>query len=360
MSDLLASLGVEFVDPYAINTGLKKLKPLDEPQIFSVITSIPGLPNPVIKYPQHYFDQLRKNIRCHGGSCCIKAAELKDALAKLPEEERGKRSDGKRQMRYILPVVLYSGKSPQAYGGPVEVRFLNISGYTYDEWDAARETVNADIAPFYERDFVLTKKSPQIPSASMHHLESRAKWLTDPAINAEVVKIISAPDFLENYVKAIPPKMTEEEFLSAWSAGTQKTVAEQAVANATQPVVQPAVTVQPIVTIPQPQPQVVTPVVSTTVEPQPVEVAVESVATPTVDYQSVDYTPQNIINGTYTMPPLENTITPTQAMNMQPVQPEVPAMEVAPAENASAVSQAEISLTDIGDLDAIINSLPSV
>lgn len=393
MSDLLKSLGVEFVDPYEINTGLKKLKPLDEPQIFSVITNVPGLPNPVIKYPQHYFDQLKKTIRCHGGSCCIKAAELKEAFSKLSDEEKGKRSDGRRQMRYILPVVLYSGKSAQAYGGPIEVRYLNISGYTYDEWDQARETVNADIAPFYERDFVLTKKSPQIPSACMHHLESRAKWLTDPAINAEVMKIISQPDFLENYVKVIPPKMTEEEFLDAWAAGTQKTAAEQAVASATtiQPAVavQPTISVQPnLVNIAQPvvpeaqpvninvmaQPQAtVQPVVEPVASTEPVA---EQVVQPVSDvqYQNAAYTPQNIINGSYTMPPIDGAITAAQAINAQPtvipqsvtempvatVEPVTSTEPAATTDSANAVTQSEISLANIGDLDAIINSLPQV
>ena len=64
MSDLLASLGLEFVNPNAVTKGLKALKPSDEPQIFSVISSIPGLENTVIRYQQHdFFNQIKRKIR---------------------------------------------------------------------------------------------------------------------------------------------------------------------------------------------------------------------------------------------------------------------------------------------------------
>jgi hypothetical protein len=387
MSDLLSSLGLEFVDPYNANAGLKQLKPQDEPQIFSVITQIPGMPNTVIKFPQHYFEQLKKRIRCHGGSCCIKAAELKEALSKLPDDDKRKRFDGKRQYRYLFPVVLYQGKSAQAYGGPVEIRYMDISGFTYNEWDSARDAVNADIAPFYERDFILTKKSPQMPSAQMHHLESRAKWLTDPALHEEVMKQISDPTFVENYVKVIPPKMTEEEFLAAWNAATaqatsQQTIAEQVLNNSAQsPIIQPAVAQPQIVVPPITATQSVAP---TPVEPQqvsvtpvaqvPLNIGIPITQSTAPQNTNVPFTPQNLINGTYNAGTLTNTVSPADVVNMQPVSlaPASIVEQVTPAavtpvqttaipteaKAAPATSQSEISLADIGDLDAIINSLP--
>jgi hypothetical protein len=89
---------------------------------------------------------------------------------------------------------------------------------------------------------------------------------------------------------------------------------------------------------------------------------------------NVPFTPQNLINGTYNAGTLTNTVSPADVVNMQPVSlaPASIVEQVTPAavtpvqttaipteaKAAPATSQSEISLADIGDLDAIINSLP--
>lgn len=399
MSDLLSNLGLEFVDPTTINTGLKQLKPSDEPQIFSVILGIPGLENTTIKYSRHnFYNQIKRNIRCSGGSCCVKAQELHDWLAKLPDDDQRKRQRPLAQIRYILPVVLYQGKTAQAYGGPVEVRYIDISAPTYIKWDQARAAVNEDIAPFYQRDFIMTQDTSIKGVPVMTHLESKAKWLTDPALNAEVRNVISSPDFIQNYVKVVPPKMSEEDFLNAWNtamAAKTQTVAEQAVNANQQTVIQPAVSMPAMtgVSVQIPQPIKVTPAQPVNVDmntptstvqvetPQPVQVApvqptqpinqqvpintgIPVTTTPATN-PSVDvpYTPQNIITGAYSTGAPTSTVLPESVINMQPVQlapaGAVNLQTVAPAPApAPSTSQSEISLTNVEDLDAILKSLP--
>ena len=106
------------------------------------------------------------------------------------------------------------------------------------------------------------------------------------------------------------------------------------------------------------------------VEPQPSEPVVAP--QPAFTAPEVPFTPQNVINGTYNTGSLTGTIAPEAIVNMQPVQLNQPVIqpapaaaevvaptEVAPVQQAvPAPSQSEINLTDIGDLDAIINSLP--
>ena len=402
MSDLLASLGLEFVNPNAVTRGLKALKPSDEPQIFSVISNIPGLENTVIKYRQHdFYNQIKRKIRCNGGSCCQKARDLGEFLNSLPDDDMRKRQKPYAQTRLIIPVVLYQGKTIQAYGGPVEVRFINIAEAIYKDWDSARSAVNEDIAPFYQRDFIMTSKPNMKGVPLMTHTESRAKWLTDPAINAEVMKIVSSPDFINDYVKNVPAMLDDHEFLNMWNAAmNSQTAAEKAIAQRTQAPIQPSI-VTPAVSFPQPdtayqidmsvlntppviaaesvpQPvqvqQVVAPQpvqVQQVVEPQPSEPVVAP--QPAFTAPEVPFTPQNVINGTYNTGSLTGTIAPEAIVNMQPVQLNQPVIQpapaaaevVAPTEVAAPVqqavpapSQSEINLTDIGDLDAIINSLP--
>ena len=405
MSDLLSNLGLEFVDPTTINTGLKQLKPSDEPQIFSVILGIPGLENTTIKYSRHnFYNQIKRNIRCSGGSCCVKAQELHDWLAKLPDDDQRKRQRPLAQTRYILPVVLYQGKTAQAYGGPVEVRYIDISAPTYIKWDQARAAVNEDIAPFYQRDFIMTQDASIKGVPVMTHLESKAKWLTDPALNAEVRNVISNPDFIQNYVKVVPPKMSEEDFLNAWNtamAAKTQTVAEQAVNASQQTIIQPAVSMPSMtgVSVQIPQPIQVTPAQPINVDmnvmntptptvqvettqpvqvetPQPVQptqpinqqvpintgipVTTTPATNPSVD---VPYTPQNIITGAYSTGAPTSTVLPESVINMQPVQlapaEAVNPQTVTPAPApAPSTSQSEISLTNVEDLDAILKSLP--
>jgi hypothetical protein len=403
MSDLLSSLGLEFVNPNTISTELKQLKPGDEPQIFSVILQAPGLENTTIKYKRHnFYNQIKRNIRCTGGACCVKADELNDFLSKLPEGDLRKRQKPKAQTRYILPVVVYQGKSAQAYGGPVEVRYLDIAEATYVSWDKNRAAVNEDNCPFYQRDFIMTADAQMKSVPNMTHLENRAKWLTDPALNAEVMNILQNPNFIKDYVDVVPKKLEEPEFLNLWKAAMsqpQQTVAEQVlqqtaqhvqpvIQQLVQPTIQPVVqpTIQPVV---QPTQISVAPAVDMSVinnpaptvqeiAPQPVNVVPSnqvpinvglplsptSAAAPSTD---VPFTPQNIINGSYNAGSLVNTVTPENIVNMAPVtlapsevveavQPAQPA--VAPAPTPVSTSQSEISLASIGDLDSIINSLP--
>lgn len=424
MSDLLASLGLEFVNPNAVTKGLKSLKPSDEPQIFSVISSIPGLENTVIRYQQHdFFNQIKRKIRCSGGACCQKAKDLGEWLNTLPDDDLRKRQRPYAQTRLIIPVVLYQGKTIQAYGGPIEVRYINIAEAVYNKWDSARSAVNEEIAPFYQRDFIMTSDPNMKGVPIMTHTESKAKWLTDPAINAEVLKIASDPEFINNYVKIVPARLDEQEFLGMWNAAmNSQTAAEKAVAQKAQAPIQPAVSVPgtavqfptqdtaykidmsvlntPQINAVQPTVQpMVQPAVQQIVAPQPQPVQVQPVApapapapaqeVPQVALNTgmpmtqtnvqptpeVAYTPQNIINGSYTTATLNNVVSPESIVNMQPVsiapaniveqvqpaqaQPVVvtapAATEVAPA---PMTSQSEINLNDIGDLDAIINSLP--
>lgn len=382
-NDLLASLGLEFVDPYSISKGLKKLKPTEEPQIFSVISKLPGMERTIITFNQHdFYNQIKRKIRCSGGACCAKAAELNEFLKSLPENDERKRQNCRRQKRYIIPVVVYQGKSAQAYGGPIEIRYLDLSDSTYRDWDQARSTVNEDIAPFYERDFVMTQGAQIKMVPKITHLENRAKWLTDPAINAEVMAAVSAPDFIENFVKTVPVLLQEDEFLEAWeSAKKTQTAAESAIAQAAvQPMVQPAIqpavrpmiqtTVQPAVqTAPQPA-QVVQPAIQPAVQPM--------VQAPSMPVQpQVAFTPQNVINGSFSAGTLTNTVTPEAAINMgatpidmtsmqpqiaQPASVENTAIPVqpapAPVQSSPAPSTVEISLDGIGDLQSIIDNLP--
>lgn len=410
--DLLSNLGLEFVNPTAINTGLKQLKPSDEPQIFSIILSIPGLENTTIKYERHnFYNQIRKNIRCSGGTCCVKAQELNDWLSKLPDGDERKRQKPLAQTRYILPVVLYQGKTAQAYGGPIEVRYIDIAKPTYIKWDQARSAVNEEIAPFYQRDFIMTC-DPNIKSVPvMTHLESRAKWLTDPTINAEVMAILNNPNFIQDYVKVVPPKMNDSDFISAWNASMHKTtVAEQVLNNE---VIKPAIapnfeinqnvlSAQQPISVPNIQsapteqafkldmnaantPQIMVQENSaqsveakpaepaqTVAETVPINVGLPTTSINTTPNTNVPFTPQNIINGTYSAGALTNTITPEAVVTMQPVTL-APAQVVEQATNnieATSVntntaevpttSQSEISLANIGDLDAIMKNLPPV
>lgn len=409
---LLSDLGLEFVNPTTINSGLKQLKPTEDPQIFSVILKIPGLENTTIRYSRHnFYNQIKKYIRCSGGACCAKAEELNDWLEKLPEGDQRKRQKPRAQTRYILPVVLYQGKSAQAYGGPIEVRYIDISAATYREWDQARAAVNEDLAPFYQRDFIMTQ-SPTIKGVPvMTHLESKAKWLTDPSLNAEVSHILSNPNFINDYVKVVPAKMDDNDFLRAWNAAMRQpvTAAEQAInAQTVQPAfAQPAMSqqvVQPVNVTPA-QPVNVTPVQQPTIDMNVMNTPqVEAVAQPTPTPEAVQptsintgglpisnvaatapsvgvpFTPQNIITGAYNTGTPVNSITPEVAMNIPPVQipeavqpvnvapaaaPTQPAAQPAPAPTQPApapaqptTSQSEINLANIGDLDAIINSLP--
>lgn len=400
---LLSDLGLEFVNPTTINSGLKQLKPADDPQIFSVILKIPGLENTTIRYSRHnFYNQIKKYIRCSGGACCAKAEELNDWLEKLPEGDQRKRQKPRAQIRYILPVVLYQGKSAQAYGGPIEVRYIDISAATYREWDQARAAVNEDLAPFYQRDFIMTQ-SPTIKGVPvMTHLESKAKWLTDPSINAEVLHILSNPNFINDYVKVVPAKMEDNDFLRAWNAAMRQpvTAAEQAInAQAAQPAIaQPAISqpiVQPVnvtpVQQPTPQPTIDMNVMNTpqidatesvaqstpmpeVVQPAPINTGLPisntAATTPSV---GVPFTPQNIITGAYNTGTPVNSITPEVAMNIPPVQipeavqsvnvapaaaPTQSVAQPAPAPAQPTTSQSEINLANVGDLDAIINSLP--
>lgn len=399
---LLSDLGLEFVNPTTINTGLKLLKPSEEAQIFSVILNIPGLENTTIKYSRHnFYNQMKRSVRCWGGSCCVKAQELNDWLAKLPEDDQRKRQRPLAQTRYILPVVLYQGKTAQAYGGPIEVRYIDIAAPTYIKWDQARAAVNEDIAPFYQRDFIMTQDSSIKGVPVMTHLESKAKWLTDPALNAEVMAIISKPDFIQDYVKVVPNKMSDSEFLTAWNAAMSKpvTAAEQAVNAAT---IQPAVAMPqvqtPQITIQTPmaqpmqiesvQPAVqeapaqqvnVAPITSETIQQVNVTPAQQQIplntglpftpaqpaaSTENADNSGVPFTPQNLINGSYTLPNPVSSVSPADIVNMQPVQlapaeavQAVQQPEPTPAAETPTTAQTEISLANVGDLDAIIGSL---
>ena len=75
MSDLLASLGLEFVNPNAVTRGLKALKPSDEPQRNFQYSNIPGLEKYCNQISSARFlqSESKEKIRCNGGSCCQKS-----------------------------------------------------------------------------------------------------------------------------------------------------------------------------------------------------------------------------------------------------------------------------------------------
>jgi hypothetical protein len=271
--------------------------------------------------------------------------------------------------------VLYQGKTAQSYGGPIEIRYIDISESTYISWDQGRQAVNEDSCPYYQRDFIMTQdpKIKQVPV--MTHLENRAKWTVDPALQAEVQAILSNPNFINDYVKIVPPKMSEEEFLSAWKVAMsqpQQTIAERVVAQQTQ-TIQPALqpTIQPVdMSSINVQPQQVN--VAPTQNQVPLNLGLPVNATPVQQpvQENVAYTPQNLINGTYNVPPVVNTISPENIVNMQPVtlapaevveQVTTQPVQATPVETPTTqptTTQNEISLANIGDLDSIINSLP--
>lgn len=362
--DLFSSLGLTLVNPTTNVGGLRRLKQNDEQQFIAYIPRIPGCnQDPVIQYRQHYFSRLQKTVRCNGGACCIKAQESDAARERLPESEKAKVRSAKAQTRYMFPVLLYTGTSMSNYGAPVELRYMDVSWSVFNEWQEGRELVNNEIAPYFERDFILTKSNINGTSMVVPKLtacESRAKWLTDPAINAMVQELLSKEGLLKEYVDKVPKQYTEEEFNAMWEASkpamtaAQTAIMQQAnqTAGLSQPIVQQPI-VQPI------QPMQVQPVQP--VQPlgqQPMQVA---------------YTPQNIIAGTY-----NNTspvVTAESAINQAPsvsaeqvlqattpvAQTPIQTTPAAPAEaTAPSVSQTEVDLSSIGDLDAIIASLPQV
>lgn len=416
-TDLFTNLGLQFVNPTEVHSGLKLLKPSAEPQIFSVILRTPTLANTMIKYERHnFYGQLKKFIRCNGGACCVKANQYSDWLKSLPEgDPRKKQSNPKSQTRYMLPVVLYQGKNANVYGGPIEVRYIDIAWNVYTQWDQARAAVNETIAPFYERDFIMTEDSQIKGVPVMTHLETRAKWLTDAAINAEVMKIIGDPKFAEDYVKKVPAQYSDSDFLHMWNVAMQSQVAAQTEAEKMlqqQPVQQttPLQAIQPVQLSPAPV-QVAPQQVAVQPVQQPVDMNVmntapvlaQTIAQPEVNpvqqpdqlvqpvqpmptmglpvttttseaSVGVPFTPQNIITGAYSTGGTVNTIEPAAIMNMAPasvpVQPaptpiqSIPQQPVQPAAEQTAPTpapmQAEIELANIGNLDAIINSLPQV
>ena len=372
-ANAFADLGLQFVDPYNEHVGLKALKPQNEARIFSIITSIPGMPSTFIKFYQHYFDQLRKKVRCTGQNCCLKAYEVKTMLDALPEQERKGKSDGKRQLRYIFPVVVYQGSDARSYGGPVEIRYMDLPGTSFNQLQNAASTVNEEIAPLFERDFMLTRDpSKTMPVPVINHLECRAKWLTDPVLNAEVQKQLE--DFVPKLLEVIPKRYTEEEFNKMWEeAKSAQSIAQTVAAQA--PIVNTPNIISPVQPIPAPaqvQPIQVAPV-------QPVQAANPVPAT--IPTPSAQFTPQNLINGGFTLPTVQNTVTPVQnivtpeslvatpAVNPAPVVnpapeaapqiqvPPVQAETTAPA-STPVMAQTEINLDSIGDLTSIINNLP--
>ena len=299
----------------------------------------------------------------------------------------------------MIPVVLYQGRSIQSFGGPVEVRYIDISAYSYSKWSNARNAVNEDLVPFYERDFILTEDPDIKGSPVINPLETRAKWLTDPALNAEVMRVISDPNFTDSYIQRVPKMYSENEFLSMWNAAVKnqmesQTEAEKAVTGAATVYVQPAVPTQ--IVPPRIEPVyaasnvIPEPIQTTTVQNiQPVEPTLQNIAPQPVTIQpiqatptnlglpvtqtktetntNVAYTPQNIINGSYSVGGINNTIAPEAIVNMQPVS--VTPNEVLEAAKQTqeapvasgetpTMSQTEINLNTVQDLDSIISQLP--
>ena len=228
---------------------------------------MPGLPNTILTFDQHYFDQIRRKVRCWGGSCCVHALQTKAIYDSLSQEERKGKSAGTRTTRVFLPVVVYTGNNVRSYGGPVELRFLDLAYNTFCTWANAQNTVNEEVAPFWERDFMLTRDTGKTMNVPVfNHLESRAKWLTDPAITAEVQRLVSE-DFISKYLDCVPKSFSDAEFEDLWTnAEKSKTVAQTMVQQqnlvAQTPIAQTVATnnVQPT-----PQPVQVTPVVPTPV-----------------------------------------------------------------------------------------------
>lgn len=414
-TNVLASLGLEFVNPYEVKLGLKRLKPSAEAQICAPIMSVPGVfESTLIKYKEHnFYDVLKKRIRCTGGSCCAKARDYMNFLDTLPDTDPRKRGRCSAQERVIFPVVLYQGKTIQAYGGPIEIRYMDLSLATYTKWVEKSASVNAEIAPFFERDFLLTYASATMKDAELSHLETRAKWLSDPAMSAQVMKELTDPGFLENYVRAVPVQMSEEDFLKAWSEGIVNAQQAQTAAEAAttmqpaintmqmmngyipgqSPIPQPmqiqpqAVPISPIAqpiqmqSIPQPvqlqpqqlqaqqlqpqQPQLIVPqnpiptVAQPVMEtPQPVQV------TPVLQSQPAVETPQTVQVTPVSQPIVQEVVPTTIAQPLEPtvaVTPEatVPTTETATAATpvTPAMTQQEISLSNVQDLDAIIKNL---
>lgn len=399
--DLLGSLGLEFVNLMDIDTGLKQLKPMEELQIFSPILSSAHNKNLALPYKRHnFYGLLKRNIRCNGGVCCTKAKLYDNWINSLPDSDpRKKQSSAKEQERFIIPVVVYTGKSVQNYGGPIEIRYLDLSRYSYqNDWLPGANAVNTEIAPFFERDFIITCKKDMKSVPAFNCLETRAKWYTDPQINTEVRAIVDAPDFADKLVAKVPKLYSDEEFLNMWNSAVKamaedKTEAEKAVAAQQ---IQPAIAIngysaQPIQVQPmQVQPVQASQLVQEAVAPQPVQATglpLTSVSQPV--NTNVPYTPQNIINGAYQAGGLTGVITPEAAINMQPTQvapqPVQAAVVQEPAQDAtqsvqtaapqqepvqtavqpvqeqapaSAISQSEISLSNIQDLDALLGNIP--
>lgn len=371
--DLFANLGLQFVDITQINTGLKLLKPGPEPQIFSVILSTPTLQCTALPYWRHnFYSVIKKNIMCNHGACCEKAKQFKAWLDQLPENDpRKSTAKPTAQKRIMLPVVVYTGKSVSAYGGPVEVRYFDISEWHYSTWANARNAVNEEIAPFWQRDFLLTLDEQKKNNPAITHLETKAKWLTDPTLNAEVMKIISSPEFVKDYSQKVPKSYTDTEFLAMWNANIKNvvsgsTAAEQAINTAatntimqqqtpiamqqTQTVLKPAysldnsvlntppimVQAQPIQaesvqTVAQPiqaeqvqvqpiEPQIAPePIQTQPVQAQPINMGLPVTQIETKPSVDVPYTPQNIINGSYSTGGVISTVTPESVVSMQPV-----------------------------------------
>ena len=72
-----------------------------------------------------------------------------------------------KETRLIIPCSFtIKEKQFKAYGGPIEVRFINIAEAIYKDWDSARSAVNEDIAPFYQRDFYYDFKTKHEGSSS--------------------------------------------------------------------------------------------------------------------------------------------------------------------------------------------------
>lgn len=357
-ANAFADLGLQFVDPYNEHVGLKALKPQNEARIFSIITSLPGLPSTFIKFYQHYFDQLRKKVRCTGQNCCLKAYETKMMLDALPEHERKGKSDGKRQLRYIFPVVVYQGGDARSYGGPVEIRYMDLPGTSFNQLQNAASTVNEEIAPLFERDFMLTRDpSKTMPIPVINHLECRAKWMTDPVLNAEVQKQLE--DFMPKFLDVIPKRYTEEEFVKMWEDAKSSQSVAQTVAAQT-PIVSTPNIISPIQQIPAPA-QIVQPVQVQPVPPAPVQAQ----PVPPAPVQAQPFTPQNIITGTYAIPQTSNvpatetSVIPTsvpQAVSIESLVEPTTANTSVP--ETPSMAQTEINLDSIGDLSSIINNLP--
>ena len=81
--------------------------------------------------------------------------------------------------------------------------------------------MNAEIAPFFERDFIITCKKDMKSVPAFNCLETRAKWYTDPQINTEVRAIVDAPDFADKLVAKVPKLYSDEEFLNMWNSAVK-------------------------------------------------------------------------------------------------------------------------------------------